>query len=230
MILIPVKDLSSAKQRLAAVLDQSRRTQLAQAMLQDVLDAVASVPARPAVALVTSDPFASQLAARYGFEVIPDTENLGETQAIEMATAICRGRGAGFTLVLPGDIPLVTAEEITAVLDAASEGNASGGSNSVARVRTGSRRRWTRQQCHTCGVPAISFRCASVTTAFYLTARRRKLRENPASFSNYQGLRWTWTALSNLLSCCAASPLRAASDCFANGSWDKHGRRRFRNC
>jgi 2-phospho-L-lactate guanylyltransferase len=129
MILIPVKDLSSAKQRLAALLDQSRRTQLAQAMLQDVLDTVASVPARPAVSLVTSDPFASQLAARYGFEVIPDTENLGETQAIEMATAICRGRGAEFTLVLPGDIPLVTAEEITAVLDAATEGNASCGSN-----------------------------------------------------------------------------------------------------
>ena len=33
MILVPVKDLSGAKQRLAAVLDQQRRTRLAQAML-----------------------------------------------------------------------------------------------------------------------------------------------------------------------------------------------------
>jgi 2-phospho-L-lactate guanylyltransferase len=130
MILIPVKDLSSAKQRLAAVLDQPRRTQLAQAMLEDVLDAVAAVPSRPAVALVTSDPFASHLAASYGFEVIPDTDNLGETQAIGMATAICRRRGAEFTLVLPGDIPLVTAAEITAVLDAARcEVNTSDGSD-----------------------------------------------------------------------------------------------------
>jgi 2-phospho-L-lactate guanylyltransferase len=119
MILIPVKDLSSAKQRLAAVMDQSRRTQLAQAMLEDVLDAFAAVPSRPPVALVTSDPFASALAGRHGFEVIPDSDNLGETHAIEMATEICRRRGAAFTLVLPGDIPLVTSEEIAAVLSAA---------------------------------------------------------------------------------------------------------------
>ncbi len=125
MILIPVKDLSSAKQRLAMVLDQSHRTQLAQAMLQDVLDAVAAVPSRPPVALVTSDPFASALAGRHGFEVIPDTENLGETHAIEMATAIYRRRGAEFTLVLPGDIPLVTPEEIAAVLNASANASVS---------------------------------------------------------------------------------------------------------
>ena len=39
MILIPVKNLSSAKQRLAAVLDQSARTELAQTMLRDVVAA-----------------------------------------------------------------------------------------------------------------------------------------------------------------------------------------------
>ncbi len=143
MILVPIKDLLSAKQRLAAVLDQDRRTQLAQAMLQDVLDAVAAVPSRPPVALVTSDPFATEQAARYRFEVIRDDENLGETQAIATATAICRQRGAEFTLVLPGDIPLVTAEEIRAVLDAAPPDGGAGcvlvpaadgrGSNAVLR-------------------------------------------------------------------------------------------------
>jgi len=39
MILIPVKDLSRAKQRLASLLDQSARTELAQVMLSDVLTA-----------------------------------------------------------------------------------------------------------------------------------------------------------------------------------------------
>ena len=38
MILIPVKDLSGAKQRLAAILDQPARTELAQAMLLDMLE------------------------------------------------------------------------------------------------------------------------------------------------------------------------------------------------
>ena len=62
MILIPVKNLSAAKQRLAAVLDQPARTGLAQAMLHDVVAALAAWPRRPDCALVTSDPFALELA------------------------------------------------------------------------------------------------------------------------------------------------------------------------
>ena len=46
MILIPVKNLKEAKQRLASVLDQPERTELARAMLQDVADAVAAKVAR----------------------------------------------------------------------------------------------------------------------------------------------------------------------------------------
>ncbi len=63
MILVPVKNLSSAKQRLAAVLDQPARTALAQAMLHDVLSRRCDDwKNRPPVAVVTSDPFAVKLA------------------------------------------------------------------------------------------------------------------------------------------------------------------------
>jgi len=40
MILVPVKNLAKAKQRLAPVLEQSVRTEFAQAMLRDVLEAL----------------------------------------------------------------------------------------------------------------------------------------------------------------------------------------------
>jgi 2-phospho-L-lactate guanylyltransferase len=119
LILIPVKNLSAAKQRLAAILEQERRTLLARAMLQDVLVAVAAVPSRPPVMVVTSDAFAESLARQHGFQVLEDPDNPGETGAIEMATRAAEAAGAGFTLVLPGDIPLVTAAEIRSVLDAA---------------------------------------------------------------------------------------------------------------
>ncbi|MGD0271297.1 MAG: hypothetical protein ABSB14_19670, partial [Candidatus Sulfotelmatobacter sp.] len=69
MILIPVKNLSAAKQRLAAVLDQPARTELAQAMLQDVVAAIAAWPQRPSCALVTGDPFALEVAEKYDFEI-----------------------------------------------------------------------------------------------------------------------------------------------------------------
>jgi 2-phospho-L-lactate guanylyltransferase len=115
VILIPVKNLSSAKQRLAAVLDQSARTELAQAMLHDVVAAVAGWRGRTTVALVTSDSFAIDLGEKYAFEVIPDPANPGETGAIEMATRLCVERGIGSTLVIPADIPLIQAGELAQI-------------------------------------------------------------------------------------------------------------------
>jgi len=124
VILVPVKNLTSAKQRLAAVLDQPSRTALAQAMLHDVLTTLHSWKTRPAVAVVSSDPYAVKLAAEYEFEVIPDPDNPGETGAIEMATRICVERGADSTLVIPADIPLIAAWELDEILkDAPAEGS-----------------------------------------------------------------------------------------------------------
>ena len=117
MILVPVKNLSAAKQRLAAVLDQPARTELAQAMLQDVVATLAAWARRPACALVTSDPFAIELAKQYDFEIIPDPANPGETGAIEMATRLCIERGLDSTLVIPADIPLIQASELDQILE-----------------------------------------------------------------------------------------------------------------
>jgi 2-phospho-L-lactate guanylyltransferase len=116
VILIPVKNLSTAKQRLAAVLEQPARTELAQAMLHDVMSAVAGWAGRPESALVTSDPFAVELAREYDFEIIPDPANPGETGAIEMATRLCESRGIDSTLVIPADIPLTQASELEQIV------------------------------------------------------------------------------------------------------------------
>ncbi|MBZ5685838.1 MAG: 2-phospho-L-lactate guanylyltransferase [Acidobacteriia bacterium] len=112
MILVPIKNTVSAKQRLASVLDQPARTQLAQAMLTDVLTALRDWENRPTVGIVTSDPYATKLAAEYQFEVIPDPDNPGETSAIEMATRVCVERGEDSTLVIPADIPLIESWEL----------------------------------------------------------------------------------------------------------------------
>lgn len=119
MILVPVKNLSGAKQRLASLLDQATRTDLAQAMLLDVLESLASWANRPEVALVTSDPFGCRLAQRFGFRVIPDSANRSETDAIEMATQVCESRSVDFTLVIPGDVPLIQVQELEEILRAA---------------------------------------------------------------------------------------------------------------
>ena len=117
MILLPVKNLVKAKQRLASALDQSTRTELAQLMLSDVVAAIAAF-AGDEVALATSDPFATELAGRFGFEVIRDESNISETDAIEMATRTCEARGVQSTLVMPADIPLIEAAELRAIYQA----------------------------------------------------------------------------------------------------------------
>jgi|SRR5579862_1543988 len=119
MILIPVKNLANAKQRLASLLDQVTRTELAQAMLFDVLEALATWANRPEVSLVTSDPFAVELARKLNFQTISDNANRSETDAIEMATSFCEYRGVASTLVIPADIPLINASELEKIIIAA---------------------------------------------------------------------------------------------------------------
>jgi len=112
VILVPIKNTASAKQRLASILDQPARTQLAQAMLTDVLTAIHDWKNRPTVGIVTSDSYAVKLADQYHFEVIPDPDNPGETSAIEMATRVCVERAEESTLVIPADIPLIQSWEL----------------------------------------------------------------------------------------------------------------------
>ncbi len=119
MILVPVKNSANAKQRLSPALDAGQRQELARAMITDVLTALGNWEGRPAVGVVTSDEFASALAEKFGFEVIADEANPGETGAIETATAVCEARGVEWTLVIPGDIPTVEAWELERVLASA---------------------------------------------------------------------------------------------------------------
>lgn len=116
MILIPVKNLGNAKQRLGDVLDQSVRTELAHAMLVDVLEAVVQY-GREDVSLVTSDPFALEQARTHRFQTITDETNASETAAIEMATRECVSRGVVRTLVIPADIPLIQADDLAAIFE-----------------------------------------------------------------------------------------------------------------
>ena len=117
MILVPVKDLRNAKQRLSPTLTQEERTGLAHAMVEDVFDALAPFAADPGVAIVSGDTWASQQAKSRRFTIVLDTDQAGETAAIEMATTFCGGQGADFTIVFPADIPLITSGEVRAVLD-----------------------------------------------------------------------------------------------------------------
>jgi 2-phospho-L-lactate guanylyltransferase len=118
MILIPVKNLGHSKQRLGEVLTQEARAELARSMLLDILETLSKWQGLP-VSVVTGDPAATEMARNFDFDVIADSQDAGETDAIAMATAVCESRGAKSTLVIPGDIPLVEASELETILNSA---------------------------------------------------------------------------------------------------------------
>ena len=117
-ILIPVKDLARAKQRLSATLAQPGRTRLARAMLEDVFAAVAGVGLGVRVFVVSSDPGALAAARARGWECLPESSQHSESHSVDAASRICAARGITALLRLPIDIPLARASDIAAVLAA----------------------------------------------------------------------------------------------------------------
>ncbi|MBI1762209.1 MAG: 2-phospho-L-lactate guanylyltransferase [Acidobacteria bacterium] len=115
-ILIPVKDLTRAKQRLAALLTQAERTQLAWAMLENTFAAAAQTRTIDRIAVVTLYPPAIELAEKYGMEVILEREQISESASVDFGARELRKRGAEAVLRLPIDLPLITAEDIETVL------------------------------------------------------------------------------------------------------------------
>jgi 2-phospho-L-lactate guanylyltransferase len=117
-VVVPVKETSAAKQRLAPVLAPHLRRALALAMLEDVLAALAGVPGLAGRLLVTTDPAARLLAASYGAQCMEEGAGDGHTGAVAAAARRLARDGCHSMLTLPGDIPLVTAAEIGSLIAA----------------------------------------------------------------------------------------------------------------
>ncbi|BCP53013.1 2-phospho-L-lactate guanylyltransferase [Kaistia sp. 32K] len=116
--LVPVKRLEAAKSRLAPVLDSAERGRLAKAMLRDVLDTLRRVETLAGILVVTDDAEVAAIAAGHGATVIGDPQEPAFNAAVLHGMHWLDARQKAGALVVPGDIPLVTVEEIEAVLDA----------------------------------------------------------------------------------------------------------------
>jgi 2-phospho-L-lactate guanylyltransferase len=75
---VPVKDLSKAKERLSSILSQSERTSLAYVMLEDVLNALKGSRFLDRLFIVTLDENAIKVDTTLGVEIIEETEQKGE--------------------------------------------------------------------------------------------------------------------------------------------------------
>ena len=115
--IIPIKSLNQAKHRLKHVLYPDERQEFFNAMFEDVLSTMMSVPDFEQVAVATVCPAAGIIAKKYGAIVLSTSQDEGQTAAVERSAKILDARGITSMLVIPGDVPLVTVEEIKIVLD-----------------------------------------------------------------------------------------------------------------
>jgi 2-phospho-L-lactate guanylyltransferase len=113
---IPVKELQGAKRRLSPAAPPHLLEGLVLAMLEDVLAAVSRARGLAGIAIVTVDCRAAHLARRYGARVLTNDARSGHTAAVAAAAQTLAAEGVDGILQLPGDIPLVTPDEVSLVL------------------------------------------------------------------------------------------------------------------
>ena len=89
-----------------------------EAMLEDVLECVQQVPTLDEIALVTLDPKAMKIAAKYGARVMRESANRSHSEAIRFGIDQLLKNRVETMFTLPGDVPLVTAAEVNALIDA----------------------------------------------------------------------------------------------------------------
>ncbi len=111
---VPVKSLSDSKRRLSSVLSLQERGQLTLAMLEDVLNALQTSTVNDTV-VVSNDLRVRDFVGKFGAKYLCQKIG-GLNPAIEEATQWCVKQGAKAVLILPGDIPLVSSEEVDRIV------------------------------------------------------------------------------------------------------------------
>jgi 2-phospho-L-lactate guanylyltransferase len=116
--LVPLKDLVSAKTRLAGLLSPSERRALTQAMVEDVLALLAAHPDIGGINLVSDDPSAHLLAEQYCARHWPESELgcSGLNSVIGSASRRLLAASDEPVLVLHADLPLLSPADVSAVL------------------------------------------------------------------------------------------------------------------
>lgn len=123
-VLVPVKDLGNAKTRLAVLLTQEERRELAFVMLEGVLAQIVSAGADWERVMVTNYPPAIALAETHGFRVLQETEQVSESRSVDWASGVLAGEGVLGVLRIPLDLPVLRAEAVASLMRVCEGGSA----------------------------------------------------------------------------------------------------------
>lgn len=114
--IIPVKPLRYGKSRLAHVLSPDERAELTTQMLHHTLQTLDDVSEIYRTLVISRDPSALKLARQYGAYTYGEGDKQDLNLALTRAAHIAAARNASGVLILPADLPLVTAEDVRMML------------------------------------------------------------------------------------------------------------------
>jgi 2-phospho-L-lactate guanylyltransferase len=120
--LVPLKPLADAKTRLAPALSRAECAEVSLHMAEDVVAALTGAGLFAGVSLLTADPIFSALGRRFGCRILEETPGRDWCQSLALAAADLAATGVGTLLVVPGDLPQLTAPVVSALMSRAGAG------------------------------------------------------------------------------------------------------------
>lgn len=120
--IVPVKPLRRGKSRLAGTLSEDERTQLNQLLLEHTLKTLTNLKEIEQILVVSRDPAALSLAREHGARTVREAAGSPQLNtALTRATVVAQVYATRGVLVLPADLPLMTREDILALVERATE-------------------------------------------------------------------------------------------------------------
>jgi 2-phospho-L-lactate guanylyltransferase len=115
--IVPVKPLRWGKSRLAGVLTQEERTDLNTRLLAHTVDTLTAIPQIEHILVVSRDPAALALARDHGARTVQEKGSPQLNKALARATIVAKNYATRGVLILPADLPLITPEDVYAMLE-----------------------------------------------------------------------------------------------------------------
>lgn len=133
--IIPVKPFRDSKSRLAHILSADQRAELTGAMLRRTLDILAKMTAIQRALVISRDPGVLKLARQHEAMTYEESEKQDLNMALIRAAHITAAQKADCALILPADLPFLTAEDVARVLEASTPESCNGGNGYLSRRR-----------------------------------------------------------------------------------------------
>jgi 2-phospho-L-lactate guanylyltransferase len=119
--IVPVKPLRRGKSRLAGTLTEDERTALNQELLEHTLKVLSTLKELDQVLVVSRDPQALIIARNHGAKTVQEDGQPHLNTALARATVMAQVHSIRGILVLPADLPLLTHDDVLALIDRAAK-------------------------------------------------------------------------------------------------------------